>query len=103
MVHGTWYITDRNRQKHQEANREASRQTKTGRNAGRLAKRPAGRQRPAETPAGWQKSQQTDREQQNHKLAKKTIHHNTSKTQKAKNIKPPIVPRETMANITIKQ
>ena len=80
MVHGTWYIK-----------------------AVRQAQRPAGRQRPAETPASWQRSQQADKEQQNHKLAKKTIHHNTSKTQKAKNIKPPIVPRETMANITIEQ
>ena len=80
MVHGTRYIK-----------------------AVRQAQRPANRQKPAETPAGWKKSQQTNREQQNHKLAKKTIHHNTSKTQKAKNIKPPIVPRETMANITIEQ
>ncbi len=103
MVHGTRYIAEKDRQKRRQASKEASRQTKTGRNAGRLAKKPAGRQRPAETPAGWQRSQQTDREQQNHKLAKKTIHHNTSKTQKAKNIKPPIVPRETMANITIEQ
>ena len=91
MVHGTWYMV------------HDTWQPKTGRNAGRLAERPADRQRPAETPADWQKDQQTDREQQNHKLAKKIIHHNTSKTQKTKNIKPPIVPRETIANITIEQ
>ncbi|WP_419624032.1 hypothetical protein [Thiolapillus sp.] len=103
MVHGTWYIADRDRQKRRQTSREASRQTETGRNAGRLAEKPEGRQRPTETPADWQRGQQADREQQNHKLAKKTIHHNTSKTQKAKNIKPPIVPRETMANITIEQ
>ena len=123
MVHGTWYIADRDRQKRRQTGREASRQTEastkarpatwymvhgtqqteTGRNTGRLAERPTGRQRRTETPADWQRGQQADKEQQNHKLAKKTIHQSTSNTQKAKNIKPPIVPRETMANITIEQ
>ena len=50
MVHGTWYIADKDRQKRRQTDREASRQTETGRNAGRLAEKPADRQRPAQRP-----------------------------------------------------
>ena len=80
----------------QQTNKDQQKRRQTGREASRQTDRD--RQRPAETPANWQKSQQANKEQQNHKLAKKTIHQRTISTQKQKNIELQNVSRETIAN-----
>ncbi len=88
MVHGTWYT---------KAVRQAQKPSKASRTAKQQEGRHRGQQLDRMTASipGTKASNQTHKPD---KLTKKTIHQSTSNTQKAKNIKPPIVPRGTMTN-----
>ncbi|WP_419620636.1 hypothetical protein [Thiolapillus sp.] len=65
MVHGTWYITDRDRQKRRQTGKEASRQTETGTEASRTAKQQEGRHRGQQNSKTAGRQAQRPAEQQN--------------------------------------